>query len=313
MQILTTTLSQMSVLFLLILAGLILVKIKAVPENASVVLSKMENNLFVPALVMGTFMEYFTVNKIYAFIKLFTVSCVLCVIMIVLAIILAKTCTKDLFIRNLYTYGLAFSNFGFMGNAVVKVVFPELFLEYLVFTLPLWCVIYVWGTPCLLIPSEEGNLSFKSRLKAFANPMLIGMLIGMIIGLTGVYIPKPILQVVKVAGDCMSPIAMILTGMIVAKMNFRKVLSIKSIYVVSTIRLILYPAIYLIFFYFWPMDKNIMVCTLCSVAMPLGLSTIVVPSGYGKDTSVAAGMTIVSHVLSCITIPIVFAVMTKLF
>ena len=40
--------------------------------------------------------------------------------------------------------------------------------------------------------------------------------------------------------------------------------------------------------------------------MPLGLNTIVVPAAYGKDTSVAAGMALVSHLLSCITIPVIF-------
>jgi predicted permease len=40
--------------------------------------------------------------------------------------------------------------------------------------------------------------------------------------------------------------------------------------------------------------------------MPLGLSTIVIPGGYGKDTSVAAGMTLVSHLLSAVTIPCIF-------
>ena len=39
------------------------------------------------------------------------------------------------------------------------------------------------------------------------------------------------------------------------------------------------------------------ICRVDSLAMPLGLSTLVIPSGYGKDTSVAAGMAIVSHLL----------------
>ena len=47
MEILTTTLGQMTVLFLLILIGYLLAKLKAVPENTSTVLSKLENNLLV--------------------------------------------------------------------------------------------------------------------------------------------------------------------------------------------------------------------------------------------------------------------------
>ena len=43
--------------------------------------------------------------------------------------------------------------------------------------------------------------------------------------------------------------------------------------------------------------------------MPFGLNTIVIPSAAGKDTTVAAGLAVLSHLLSCITIPIVFMVM----
>ena len=58
------------------------------------------------------------------------------------------------------------------------------------------------------------------------------------------------------------------------------------------------------FFSFW---DTFYICALCSLAMPLGLNTIVIPSAYGKDTTVASGMALVSHLLGCITIPVIFA------
>ena len=73
-----------------------------------------------------------------------------------------------------------------------------------------------------------------------------------------------------------------------------------------------FPLIFIGVFKFMPMTQSIMVCTICSLAMPLGLSTIVVPGGYGRDTSVAAGMAIVSHLLSAVTIPIIFYIMTNI-
>jgi predicted permease len=45
---------------------------------------------------------------------------------------------------------------------------------------------------------------------------------------------------------------------------------------------------------------------ICNLAMPLGLSTIVVPAAYGKDSTAASSMALISHLLSCITIPIIF-------
>lgn len=309
MSVLSATVGQMMVLFSLILMGYVVAKMKVVPENSATVLSKLENNLFVPALVLGTFVENFTVEKLSTAWKLFLVSFVICIVMMFLAIVVAKCCSKDQYIRNIYTYGLAFSNFGFMGNAVVSAVFPDIFLEYLIFTMPLWTMIYMWGVPCLLIPSEEGKQTIKSRLKSFANPMFAAMIIGVVIGLSGIQLPNFLATAVNVTGSCMSPIAMMLTGITIANMDVKKVLSIKSIYVVSIIRLLVFPLIFIGVFKLVPMSQNIVVCTICSLAMPLGLSTLVIPGGYGKDTSVAAGMAVVSHLLSAITIPVIFYIM----
>ena len=109
----------------------------------------------------------------------------------------------------------------------------------------------------------------------------------------------------------MSPVAMLLTGITLSTVDFKKILKQVNIYVVSFIRLVVIPAIALGVIYFIPaMPKEFAVCIVCSLAMPLGLNTIVIPSAYGKDTSVAAGMTVISHILSCATIPLVFYVMT---
>ena len=311
MEILQVTTGQMLVLFTIILAGFLLAKLMVIPADSNTVLSKLENNLLVPALVFGTFADKFRVEKLLEAGQLVLVSFAVCFVMMLLAVLVSKCCTKDAFIRNLYSYGLAFSNFGFMGNAVVQAVFPEMFADYLIFTMPLWTMIYMWGVPCLLIPAEEGKQTLKSRLKAFANPMFAAMILGMVIGLCNIQLPNFLTEVVTVTGSCMSPVAMLLTGITIAKMDVKKVLSIKSIYVVSLVRLIVFPALCLGVLFLLQMlgvsvPQNIAVCLICSLAMPLGLSTIVVPAGYGKDTSVAAGMTLVSHLLAVVTIPCIF-------
>ena len=315
MQVFQATSGQMLILFSYILLGYLLAKLKAIPDNSATVLSKLENNLFVPALVLGTFVKEFRVEKLSAAWQLFAVSFLICFVMMILAVLVSRYCTKDAYIRKIYTYGLAFSNFGFMGNAVVNAVFPEMFLDYVIFTMPLWTMIYLWGVPCLLIPAEEGKQTLKSRLKSFANPMIAAMLVGMVIGLCNIQLPKFLNEVVSVTGGCMSPLAMILTGITIAKIDMKKVLSIKSIYVVSLVRLIVFPMLLIapLFLVSLPESmKNIAVCAVCSLAMPLGLSTLVIPGGYGKDTSVAAGMTLVSHLLSAATIPVIFYLMMKI-
>ena len=64
MTIFTSTLNQTAFLFTFIFAGWILAKRGVLASSSATVLSKLENNLFIPALCMGTFIENFTVDRI---------------------------------------------------------------------------------------------------------------------------------------------------------------------------------------------------------------------------------------------------------
>ena len=310
MDVFISILNQISFLFGFIIIGYILAKCKILPDNSAEVLSKLENNLFIPALVMGTFIENFTIKKIGTAANLFGVSFIIGFIAIVFAIIVSKTLTKDEYIRKIYTYGLSFSNFGFMGNAVVSSLFPDIFLEYLIFTLPLWILIYLWGVPKLLMADSGKKQTFAESIKNMLNPMFIAMIIGMIIGILNIKMPKFITSLVSVSGSCMSPIAMILTGIVVSSISLKKTFRSISIYIVSVIRLLIMPLIFIGIARIFKISGTLYICAVCSLAMPLGLNTIVIPSAYGKDTTVAAGMAVISHMLAIVTIPVIFVIMS---
>lgn len=312
MTVFLSTLNQMGFLMLLIAIGYLLARIGAVPESGAKVLSKLENNLFVPALALGTFMQNFTVKSFKTSGLFLLGGAIVIGISIPLAILISRLCTKDAYIRKIYTYGLAFANFGFMGNAVVQALFPDIFMEYLIFVLPFWFMIYAWAVPCLLIPAEaeQGERSRKERIKAkikpFINPMLICVFIGMILGLLALPIPSFINTTINTLGSCMSPIAMLLTGMTIAKIDLKVTFTNTRTYIVSVVRLFLIPLLAILLLKFIPMPEALAICTVCSLAMPLGLNTIVVPSAYGLDTSDASGMALISHLLSCLSIPLIF-------
>lgn len=306
MSIFASTLNQLIFLFGLIFIGYILVKLRVLDSGAASVLSKLENNLFIPALVMGTFIENFTVERIVDSRNLIIVSFLIMLIVIPFAIITSKIITKDRYIRNIYTYGLSFSNFGFMGNAVVSSLFPDMFFEYLIFTLPIWIIIYLWGVPVLLLSDSSKKRTFKESLKTLVNPMFAGVLAGMIIGISGIKLHTSISSIISVSGNCMSPVAMLLTGMILSDISIKKTFTDSGIYLISAVRLVVLPLLFIGVSYFVPMSRGIFICSLCSLAMPLGLNTIVVPSALGKDTSKAAGMALISHIMSLATIPLIF-------
>ncbi len=321
MDILLPTLYQMIFLFAFIALGFLLARRGLLPAVSASILSRLENMLFIPALVLGTFIRNFTVDTLSSAWKILLFSLLLALVAVIpLSILSAKLCTKDSYTRKIYIYGLCFANFSFMGNAIVEALFPEIFTEYILFTLPLWALIYVWGVPSLLLGSErEEATPLRDRLKSFVNPMFLCMIIGMILGITGVGtmdlsalpvldgVRGSILKIIDVAGSCMSPIAMLLSGITLGSIDLSKTLKRKSIYAVSALRLLVFPLLAIGILWFFPqLPVALQICTVCSIAMPLGLNTIVIPSMYGRDTSTAAGMALVSHVLSIVTIPFIF-------
>lgn len=311
--------NQMIFLFAFIAIGFILSKWNFVPDTTAKVISKLENIIFVPALVMYTFINNCTVEVLTSVWKLLLVAFVCVFVLIGISLAVAKVCFKEAYLQKIATYGLAFSNFGFMGNAIMNAVFPEIFFEYTVFTLPFWFMIYLWGAPVLLIADHSGEkVKFKDRIKSFCNPMLIGMFIGLLLGLTGLglKLPSGILSVIKVSGDCMSPLAMLLTGITIGKTEVLSLLKRWRLYLTSAFKLLFYPLIMLAILFLLPQNTFFTVtffkCAMCVAAMPMGLNTIVIPAAYGRDTSDAAGLALISHVFSVGTIPLMFLLLDLL-
>ena len=307
MELFFSTLNQTLYLFMFIIMGYVLCRFRIMPENSDSILAKLENYIFMPALVMGTFIDKFTVDNLQTTGKIFLDSTIAELAVIVIAYILSVMIIKEKYMRNICIYGLSFSNFSFMGTAVVGALFPDIFFEYIVFTLPIWIIIYLWGVPALLIPNKGGS-SLKDNLKKFINPMFIGMLIGMVIGITQIPLPDAVNSVISNCSNCMSPVAMLMTGMAIAYIDIKKVFRDIRVYLIALCRLVVLPLIVALTFKFLPISETVYICSVISAAMPLGLNIIIIPSAYGQDTTVPASMALMAFLFACITIPIIFAV-----
>lgn len=71
-----TTPNQMLVLMVLIAIGFFLAKVKVANASSAQILAKLENNLFIPALILSTFISNFTLERLSTSGKLFIFSLV---------------------------------------------------------------------------------------------------------------------------------------------------------------------------------------------------------------------------------------------
>ena len=110
------------------------------------------------------------------------------------------------------------------------------------------------------------------------------------------------------ASACMAPIAMILTGFVVANYDLKKLLVQGRVYFATVLRLIVLPSIFVLGLKAVGADQTTIIVTLMAYATPLGINTVVFPAAYGGDTTTGASMALISHTIAVITIPIMFAI-----
>ena len=131
-------------------------------------------------------------------------------------------------------------------------------------------------------------------------------------GLLQVPIPIFAERTISALADCMSPIAMLLIGIAVANAGLKKVFKIPRLYIVTCLRLLVFPLITSAIIYLLKPPQIVIVCSVCWMAMPLGLNPLIMASAYGKDTTENAGMVIVSHLLSFLTIPMILTIVNHM-
>ncbi len=314
MDIFKLTLSQMLMMFIFILLGFLLRKKNILPKGSDVVLSRLQTYLFMPALIMNTFMQNCTVTSFVENSMLILYGFALIIIALLLSYPLSALFIKNskqsaelAYQRNIYKYSLTFGNFGYVGSFLMLGVFGNSALfKYQMFLIGLNIVVYSWGL-YILIPKDK---NCENPLKYLINPLMFAVIFGISAGLLNLrnYIPEFLTSALSNASNCMGPVAMVIAGVVIAGFDFKSLLSSKKVYIATIIRLIVIPSIMILVLMALGTNEEVITIVLIAFAAPLGLNTVVYPSAYGGDTKTGASMALISHTLSIITIPIMYLI-----
>ena len=317
MQVFYLTLNQMLVIFSFIIIGFLLRKKRLLPDDAGIVMAKLETYIFVPALSLYTQMTKCTVKNFKENSNLLLYGVIIVIAVILLAYPLSRLFIRKswetpekTYKRDVYKYALAFGNFGFVGNFIILGIWGEdFFFKYSLFTLAASIACNSWGL-YTLIPKDAGEGLLKKLKKGLLTLPIIAVVSGMVIGLLdfGKYVPGFFITALDNAAMCQGPVAMVLAGFIMGGYDFKKLITNKKVYIATFLRLVGIPAAMMLVLKAIGADDNIMTLALIAFACPLGLNTIVFPAAYGGETETGASMAMISHMLSVITIPLMYLV-----
>ncbi len=289
-------LKQVLVLFSFAAIGFYLAKSKKIKTEHTPILSSLLVNVILPFNVFKTFSANFTKEYVASNYQLLIASGAVIICLAIIMHFVAKLFDKRQYEQGICEYSLTIPNYGYMGYPMAEAIGGAGgLLNAMVFGFPISFYTYTIGY-CKL---SKMNITFK---KLF-NPVMISMLLGAIFGFSGIKIPSVLSDIFGKASACMGPVSMLLAGMVVSEFDFGELLSMKRVYIITALRLVIIPVI--IGYALLPFNKVAMETAVILFAMPCGLNTIIFPRLVGEDCRIGAGLALLSNILACITIPLV--------
>ena len=260
---------QIAIFSIFILTGFILKKTKALPENSSEVISKIETKLLLPVYVFYGLASSVTVEglKDYSFILLY--GLVFLIVAFVVGYLFSFPFAPRGKLRNIYIYLFTVTNFGYFGFPFIEGVFgQQAKADMIMFCIPLKIFTYTVGL-YLLCGKRESEKKFKF------DPIIVGLVLGIVLGLLPVKIPLVFGTVLSKLSACMSPLAMILLGLTIGASPIRKLFSGYKGYLVSALRLLVIPVIVGALCRVFGARGNNLLFSVFVAAMPIGLNVVV--------------------------------------
>lgn len=295
---------QIAQFFIMIIMGYTLVKLKIVKSEDSKVLSRVCLYLIMPCVIINSFLIEFTPEKL----KGLGLAVGVAIIIHFVAWIFIKILGKVLNFNPVEKASVMYSN---AANMVIPVVMSVLGDEWVLYSSAFVSVqlVLLW-THCKSMLSNEKGFELK---KIYTNINLIAIFIGILLFITKIHIPSVLQGTLKSVGGTVAPISMIITGMIMAGAELKKVFSNGRIYLVLFFRMIFFPFIVFMIIYFTGITKvidngaMILLVTFIATITPTASSITQMAQVYGNNEQYAGAINIMTTIVSIVTMPIMVA------
>lgn len=154
---------------------------------------------------------------------------------------------------------------------------------------------------------EEKKPDFK---KIITNTNMIAILFGIFLFLAQISLPGPVDSAVRSLGSMIGPLAMLISGMLIAGTTPQEILTFPHIGLVTILRLIGVPLLTILLLKFSDLasfaenGSQILLVTLLATITPSASTITQMAQVYGKDARYAGAINVITTLFCMITMPI---------
>ena len=292
-------LSLQETMFLLILTGVLIKKLKIIDAAGRKMLSDLLIDVILPCNIVESFLGGM------AFPDGFARNCLLAVGLSAVIQLMSIYGSKLLFRkypreqRSVLSYGIICSNSSFVGLPVARLLFGDLGVIYTsMFQIPLRFT--MWTAGLSLFTSVSRKDAFRKLVR---HPCIIAVFAGLLLMAAPVSLPGFLDSAVASVSSCTVPVSMFVIGTILADAPIRSMFS-KPVLWYTCLRLVLYPLLLCVLLKPLHLDTTLTNVCILMTGMPAGSTGSILADKYDCDAVFASQIAFASTLCSILTIPL---------
>ena len=299
--------NQMIKLYLIICVGFMLYRIKLIDEEFRHKLTKLLLNVTMPALMLSSVMKEENSHDMGRVLEMFGLSIVIFAIALpIISMIIVKILPISKKQQGLYMFMNSFSNVGFMGFPIIHAVFGEgAMLDAAIVNLIFNLAVFTFGITMINYGTEQKD---KFNIKKLLTPGIFSSVIAIIIYFSGITFPQVLSDTCSMIGEITSPIAMIIMGATLGRMDIKAVFSEWKVYPFTAIKQILIPILFWYVLKLFITDEYILGFMMIMLFMPVANTAVLFATEYKNDENLAAKTVFITTLMSLISIPFIMYV-----
>ena len=296
MDAILTVVSKVMVMLIMIVVGYLVTKRGMLTERGASEITSLLIQIVTPCLIVNSFLT--SEDSLTAQELLLSVGTSALAIALSIGLSLCFFRKEPVEQKKVLRFAVDFSNAGFMGLPLVEGIVGSKGVMYGSFFIVVFNI-FCW-TYGFRMMSGGQKMSWKVLL---LNPGIIGLIFGLPIYFLKIPIPAVLAEPVGFFADLNTPLAMLVIGSYVAKVDLHSFISDLAVYKMAALRLVAAPAVFLLCLIFIRPEEQLLVTSVIQAACPVAANTVLFAVQYKQDSALASKTVAVSTVLSIITIP----------
>lgn len=302
MELSITVALQVCIMAILIVVGYVLTKAKIINQTGARQMSDVLLMIVTPCVLIQSYQIDFEVNMAIGLgIAALLALGIHIVGIAVVPLLFRREQTNHYRIDR---FAAIYSNCGFMAIPILGAVLGSEGVFYGSAYLAVFTVLS-WTHGIFLYTGDKKSLSIR---KILLNPGVIGIVIGLLLFFCRIRLPYVLSASVDYIAALNTPLAMLLLGVFLSDIQFRRALSNLSLYKVSAVRLLILPLVALIGFKLFHIDALIAAAVMIPAACPSANIAALFAARFDLDTGYASELVAINTLFSILTIPLIMAV-----